>query len=261
MLSVIIPARNEPYLQATVNDLLAKARGDVEITVVLDGYWPDPILKDDKRLRQIHYSTPRGMRNAINSAVRVSKGEYLLKCDAHCMFDQMYDEKLIKYCEPTWVVVPVRYTLNPKNWTRDNRPHEFQYIRQRDFKGKGWPEYAERVNGEMLCDLMTTQGSCWFMHKKFFEDIGGLDEKNFGTMGREAQEVCLKTWLSGGRFVLSRHTWYAHWSKPVEYVISARQEKYKSSQYILEAFKPGVWPKQTRSLEWLIQKFSPVPTW
>ena len=58
------------------------------------------------------------------------------------------------------------------------------------------------MQGEKIVDLMTTQGSCWFMHKEFFDFIGGEDEDNYGTMGAEAQEICLKTWLSGGRFVL-----------------------------------------------------------
>lgn len=36
--SVIIPSRNGmPYTQKTVDDLIAKAEGDIEIIVVLDG--------------------------------------------------------------------------------------------------------------------------------------------------------------------------------------------------------------------------------
>jgi len=54
--SVVIPSRNEPYLSNTVNDLLTKAKEDIEVIVVLDGYWPDPILQDDKRLIFIHRS-------------------------------------------------------------------------------------------------------------------------------------------------------------------------------------------------------------
>ena len=66
MISVIIPARNEPYLQQTIDDLFKKASGEIEVTAILDGYWPQPILRDDKRLRLIHYYPARGMRNAIN---------------------------------------------------------------------------------------------------------------------------------------------------------------------------------------------------
>ena len=37
-LSIIIPARNEVYLNRTIKDLQDKATGDIEIIVVLDGY-------------------------------------------------------------------------------------------------------------------------------------------------------------------------------------------------------------------------------
>lgn len=100
--SVIIPARNEPYLQQTIDDLFSKAKGEIEIIVVLDGWWPFQPLKDRPNLILIHRGSPQGMRPAINSAARISKGEYLLKCDAHCMFDEGFDEKLKKDCEIDW---------------------------------------------------------------------------------------------------------------------------------------------------------------
>jgi glycosyltransferase involved in cell wall biosynthesis len=259
--SVLIPARNEPYLQQTIDDLFAKAQREIEIIVILDGYWPNPVIKDHKNLKLIHFAPARGMRHAINAAARIAQGKFLLKCDAHCMFDEKFDEKLTLDCDESTVLVPVRYTLDPATWTRDNKAHEFQYIRKEDFKGKGWPEFASRVKGQALCDLMTTQGSCWFMRKETFSKLGGLDDEHFGQMGREAQEVSLKAWLSGGKFLLTRRTWYAHWSKPVEHVISMKKDKLKSAAYILRAFEDGRWKQQLYPLSWLIEKFSPVPTW
>ena len=49
--SIIIPARNEVFLQKTVSDLLTKAEGDIEVIVILDGYWPTPQLIEDTRLK------------------------------------------------------------------------------------------------------------------------------------------------------------------------------------------------------------------
>ena len=77
MVSVVIPARNERFLQNTIDDLLSKAQGEVEIVAVLDGYWPDPPLKDDPRLKIIHRGEARGMRDAINSAAAISSGEFI----------------------------------------------------------------------------------------------------------------------------------------------------------------------------------------
>ena len=63
-LSVIIPARDEPYLSKTVDDILEKAAGDIEVIVVLDGYWPNPALKNDSRVILIHKTESQGMRHA-----------------------------------------------------------------------------------------------------------------------------------------------------------------------------------------------------
>jgi len=112
MVSVIIPARNEQFLEKTINDLLAKAEGEIEIIVVLDGYWPNPGLKDDPRVTLLHRGQSRGMRDAINSAVAIAKGEYIMKTDAHCMFGEGFDVKLVADHKPNWLVVPRRYRLD-----------------------------------------------------------------------------------------------------------------------------------------------------
>ena len=264
LVSVIIPARNEPYLQRTIDGILNAASGEVEITAVLDGYWPEPVLRDDDRVRLIHFSESRGMRAAINAAARVSQGEYLLKCDAHCLFCKDFDLLLAKDCiHQDWTIVPRRYRLNVENWEAiTDKVYDFQYIRKNDLKGKDWPEYAERaIEGQYIFDLMTSQGSCWFMHRDRFWELGGLDDVNYGAMGREAQEVCLKSWLSGGRYALNRNVWYAHWSKDRGLYHGMKGEKQKSVQFALDCWTGNKWPMQKHDLDWLVGRFAPVPTW
>src|SRR5947208_3425140 len=85
--SVIIPSRSDQWLQKTVDDLFAKAEGEVEVIVVYDGRWADPILKDHPNLIQIHHgilSDNLGMRESINVGVAVSKGEYIMVIDEQC---------------------------------------------------------------------------------------------------------------------------------------------------------------------------------
>ena len=57
--SVVIPARNEQYLQKTVDDVFAKSRGDIEVIVVLENYWPIPSLKDHPKQTIIHNTRHR----------------------------------------------------------------------------------------------------------------------------------------------------------------------------------------------------------
>jgi len=263
MLSIVIPARFEKYLQQTIYSILGAATGEIEIIAVLDGYWPDPPIEDKPNVHLIHFPEPRGMRAAINAGAKLAKGEYLMKCDAHCMFAHAFDEVLKADCEDDWTLVPVRYSLDSNKWTKkEDKKYEFEYISSDDLKGKRWPEYAKRVEGETICDLMTSQGSCWFMRWQRFWDLGGEDEENYGTMGREAQEICLKSWLSGGRYALDRNTWYAHWSKSKsDPRFSHRDEKQKSVKFAKDLWMNDKWPLATRTLQWLVDKFAPVPTW
>ena len=115
-LSVIVPSRNELFLPQTVKDLLTKALGEIEVIVVLDGYWPDPQLPDKDNLILPHRGQARGMRNAINSAPSIASGKYLMKCDGHCMFAEGFDEVLKADCDDDWVVIPRRKRLDAENW-------------------------------------------------------------------------------------------------------------------------------------------------
>ncbi len=75
--SIIIPSRNERFLPQTVDDIFRNAAGDIEVIVVLDGYWPDPILADRPNLTLIHFSQARGMRPAINAGAAAARGRAL----------------------------------------------------------------------------------------------------------------------------------------------------------------------------------------
>jgi glycosyltransferase involved in cell wall biosynthesis len=123
LVSVVIPARNEPYLKKTILDLLEKAAGEIEIIVNLDGYWPAPEdIVDNPKVIYIHRSKALGMRAGINSGVAIAKGEYILKSDAHCMFICAgFDSVLKQDIKDNWVVVPRRYPLDPEKWQIEER--------------------------------------------------------------------------------------------------------------------------------------------
>ncbi len=267
--SVLIPARNEPYLQQTINDVLLTASGGVEIIVVLDGYWPQPTIEDHPDVILIHRSEPMGMRHAINSAASVATGKYLMKLDAHCKLADGWDDTLKANCQESWVSIPRRFDLVPDRWRRKvKEPVDYHYLscpwgdKYPYMKGRVWKERALSRSMVDVDDEMTTQGSCWFMHRSHFENtIGGLDDELFGGFGQEAQEVCNKTWLSGGRVVVVKTTWYAHWNKPNRGYSLAKGQHDHARQVSLDYWTNNKWPGQTRPLSWLIEKFSPVPTW
>lgn len=271
--SVIIPSRNELFLPQTVEDLLNKATGDIEIITVLDGYWHIPQLIDDPRLHIIHLGKARGLRNAINFAVAISKGKYIFKIDAHCLLDEGYDVKLASDCEENWVSVPRRYSLDAENWVRKTK-HWIDYLylecpdvsKSGDLAGIVWKDknYNEELEKILIDDLLTFQGSCWFMHRDYFYELDLMDEKNYGTFRKEPQELSFKSWLSGGRVVRNKNTWYAHLHKGKRYRRGyhlSKSDWRKGDTYNKKWLTDSAWDKQTKSFKWLIDKFMPMPGW
>lgn len=276
-ISVILPSRNERFLPETVNDVLAKAKGDIEIIPVLDGYTLDVPLSDDPRVKPVHIPVGEGMRPAICHGAAAATGDYIMKLDAHCMVDEGFDMKLLTHMQDDWLVIPRRYSLDPINWSIKNTgkspvdAHFLSYPFELDRPGHGlhgtvWNERARNRKTILIDDEMSSQGSCWFTKHTYFDRIlNPMDVANYGSFINEFQEVGCKIWLSGGRVVINKHTWYAHLHKGKEfgrgYFIDKR-EFGRGSRYCIWFWMTNQqFPGQIRDFKWLIEKFWPVPTW
>jgi glycosyltransferase involved in cell wall biosynthesis len=277
--SVVIPSRNERFLNETINDVFDKASGDVEAIAVLDGYWPDPMPQARKNLILLHHGTPRGLRAASNEGVGIAKGKYILKIDAHCMFQKGYDEILQANMQPNWVVIPRRHSLDPINWAIENNgkpPRDYHALCFPDPKkdhdwgmhGIEWPQRVkERMNNSAydIDDTMSCQGSAWFMEKKWFTDfLHGMNEHGYGTFAQEFQEIGNKTWLGGGEVKVNKKCWYAHLHKGKTYGRMYHQnsnEIVDGHNYSAWFWATNQWKDRIHDLGWLVEKFWPVPTW
>src|SRR3989304_9808771 len=118
MLSVIIPTYNDPFLKKTIDSILENAQGEIEIIPILDGYSLPTPLKSDPRVKVINIPLNQGMRPAINVGIEASDGDYIMKCDAHCLFAPGFDVTIIKNCAKNWLMIPRRYSLDVINWQR-----------------------------------------------------------------------------------------------------------------------------------------------
>ncbi len=292
MLSVIIPSRNQsswPFTQKTIDDLFKKPENEIEVIIVLDGYMPDPPLKERKNLIIIHNIESKGMRQGINMAASIAKGKYIMKCDDHCAFGQGYDKILSEDCDENWLSVPSRYSLNEDNWLNgeDGKlikkygPIEYLYLtypynldEQFGFglHGKKWRgengysgsffTLEKKRKHILIDDMLSCQGSCWFMHKKYFEYIGKMDEGYH--QHQEAEELVFKTWLSGGRCIINKKTWYAHLHKGKRWrrgYFMGKSTLTKSIIYSTDMWMNNKWSGQTKKLKWLIDKFWPLELW
>ena len=268
-LSVIIPARNEIYLEKTIRNVLENIRGNTEILVVLDGYIPDPqIVTNDDRVYFIHNPESIGQRQAINQAARFSNSKYIMKLDAHCAVDEGFDVKLMADCEYDWTVIPRMYNLDIDTWLpKRHKRTDYMYIGWND-KGELRSLYytkdeyrAWHRRTELIDDTMGCMGPCFFMHKERFWELGGCDEGH-GGWGSQGIEVALKAWLSGGSLKVNKNTWFAHWFRGhigFPYPLKGSDVK-RALEHSMDLWLNNKWEKQTRKLSWVLNKFNP-PSW
>lgn len=114
-LTVMIPARNEEFLGRTIQDVLEHIKGNTEIIVILDGYLPDPPLRPDPRVTIIYNPVAVGQRGATNQAVRIAKGKYVMKIDAHVALDDGFDVKMLdayKRLDDNVTMIPLMRNLH-----------------------------------------------------------------------------------------------------------------------------------------------------
>jgi glycosyltransferase involved in cell wall biosynthesis len=297
-LSVLIPARNEMFLSNTIDSVLANSSDRTEVIVVADGAWPNPVLKDHPRVTLIHNTVPVGQRAAVNQAARLSTAKFIMKLDAHCAVDKDFDLKLMSNIKYNWTVVPRLYNLHVFNWKcracglekyqgptpskcekcgsadvfrdmiyqpRWNRRSDFMRF-DKDLHFQYWKAYEKRPESKGdIADVMGNLGACFFMYRERYWDLGGMDE-NHGSWGQMGTEVSCKAWLSGGRQVVNKTSWYSHlfrtqggdfgfpYPNPQSNIDKARA-------YSKDLWLNGKWPLACRKIDWILDKFGPVPGW
>ena len=294
-LSIIIPSRSEEFLKNTVEDILKNKRGDTEIIVGLDGEWSNPPLEDHPDVNIIYYPKSIGQRAMMNRCAKLSSARYVMKVDAHCSFDEGFDVKMMDAFKETgdnvtmvsvmknlhafdWKcykcgkrvyqdkdsVCPVCGTQMKKKmlWRAKRSPNSTSYRFNNQLEFKYFGEYKEKQKGDLV-ESMSLQGSCFMATRENYWEKELCDE-SWGSWGGQGAEVSIKTWLSGGRVICNKRTWYAHLfrTKPnfsFPYANPAR-EQLKAKNALRDTFFNSKFDKQIYPLSWLIEKFSP-PDW
>lgn len=260
MLSVIIPCYNDKDLQRTIDDICAKAGGEIEIIVVLDGFHQEvsnaTVLENQKQI---------GMRASINKGVENSKGDWLMKCDAHCMFDKDFDVKVLSSIEKDWIVIPRRYKLDTDKWELcDEKPIDYERLFIDNLEKIGGVEWRSRTKERadiMLDETMVFQGSCWFMSRAHWDWLGGLQEEGYGTFTQEPIELALKTWLGGGKVMVNKNTWYAHKHRKfgrTTLKLTSSEEVKSGNKYSQDFWLNNRWERRVHDLKWLMERFNLV---
>lgn len=301
-LSVIIPARNEMFLARTVEDILQNKRGKTEIIVGLDGAWADPVIKDHPDVTILHSGIDLGQRAITNQCVRLSKARYIMKADAHCAFDEGFDVKMMdafKEVGNNVTMIPSMKNLHAfdwkcmkcgKKWYQGPTPKECPNCDNKtDFKRKMvwqprrgttssffrfdkdmhfqyWRELGHRPESQgELAETMSIQGSCFMLTRDKYWELDICSEQ-FNSWGQQGVEVACKTWLSGGRVLVNKRTWYAHMFRTqggdFSFPYKNPEDKIQANRDLSkQLFRDNKWDKATRDFQWLLDKFAPIPDW
>jgi len=296
-LSILIPARNEEWLARTVEDILLNKTGNTEIIVVLDGEWAAPPIPQHDHVTVLFNPESVGQRAATNQAARISNAKYIMKADAHCAFGPGFDTILMEDMEPDWTVVPRMYNLHVFDWQckgcqartyQGPQPTKCQHCDGSDFERVivwqprrtrrtdfarfdsnlrfgYWRAYEKRqaAAGD-IADLMCCVGACWMMERARYWELGGMDERH-GSWGQMGVEVACKSWLSGGRQVVNKKTWFAHLFRTQQgfgfpYPLTGKAVS-QARQHSRNLWQGNQWELAKYPLEWLIKKFAPIPGW
>jgi len=155
-------------------------------------------------------------------------------------------------------------------WINDNlrmkyfdRPSLEPYGDTRELKKRCSHKIMDWAKGD-ITDVMTCIGAGFFMHRKRYWELDGMDEEH-GSWGQMAVELSMKAWLSGGRMVVNKRCWFAHLARtqkgfgfPYSHKKGAIDHARKRSE---EMWFKGTWPKAIHKYDWLVKKFAPLPGW
>lgn len=292
-LSILIPARNEMFLVRTIEDLLQNIEGDTEILVGLDGQWSEPGIPANHRVKILYFPDSIGQRAITNYLARLSNAKYLMKVDAHCSFDKGFDVKMMEVMQDDWTMAPLMRNLHAFDWVCQNGHRRYQgpsgpcqecnletkrdilwlpkpnvrncsYRFDKDLHFQYFNEYKRKQKGDLV-ESMSLQGSCFMMTRQKYWELNICDEGH-GSWGQQGTEVACKTWLSGGKVIINKKTWYAHLFRTqggdfgFPYPQSGRQVEH-AREYSKKLFLENNWDKAIHPLQWLVDKFAPVPGW
>ncbi len=264
LVSIIIPSRNEKYLDRTIIDILKKASGPVEVIAVLDGY-------DTERIagaKYVYHPEPIGMKYAINSAAEIATGQYIMKLDGHCIVAPGFDTQLKADHQDNWIQIPRRHPVLEDEWLPNFESHiDYEYwifplrYPNTSLHGFRWLTRQEQRKDILIDDTLTFQGSGWFMTREWWDRCAFMQDEGYNELhAQEAAYLGTRTWLDGGRVVVNKKTWYAHLFKSKQAGRGYHMDERKRRKCYQYSYQHWVHEHKEGFIQ-LIEKFWPLPGW
>lgn len=183
------------------------------------------------------------------------KGGICDKCGSENTKQEMvWQNRRGKAVDYMWFDTEFKFSYFDNNYLRPYGPDaKVKY----HHKHRDWAK--DKITDQMVCI-----GACWMMHRERYWEIGGMDE-NHGSWGQMGVELACKSWLSGGRQVVNRNTWFAHLFRTTKklgfpYHLSGKAIQ-KARKYSQNIWTNNLWDKAVHPLSLMIKKFAPLPGW
>lgn len=198
MISIIIPVYNQAdKLPFCLDSLLAQTHQDLEVIVVNDGS-TDNSLSQAKRYKnkfkdkgipyKILSQSNKGAPAARNRGWRISRGNYLLFCDADAhlvpkaleeMLDILHQKPEVSFVYSNFQWGRKHFRLFPFDKEKLKRMpyiHTMSLVRARDFPKQGWDEDIKKLQDWDLWLTMSEQGyhGYWLNKTLFHIQTGGV---------------------------------------------------------------------------------------
>ena len=195
--SVFITARNEKYVNKTIEKVLENSTGNIEVWVGLDRFTCDII--EDPRVNVFKDENIKGKRSILNKMTELSTGKYLLFLHSHCYPSMGFDTLLKCACEDDTIAWSQVSELDEETWEpKENKWGQCYLDDNFSWRWKNQPNLIEKTKKLLPTECLTS--IAWMINKETFIKLGKFDEK-IGQHGFEEAEWVFKM-KDKGRFVL-----------------------------------------------------------
>jgi glycosyltransferase involved in cell wall biosynthesis len=155
------------FLKRAIESVLNQDYQPLEIIVVDDASEDESeeVLKDfssdsDSSIRIIRQSSNRGLTVCCNTAIRASKGEFVMRLDA----DDYLEPSAVRKMADALAAEPTAVLVFPDYWEVDSRDAVIRRVQRHDFSAL-----------ESLSEL-PAHGACTMVRREFLDRFGGYDE-------------------------------------------------------------------------------------
>lgn len=254
LVSVIIPSRNDPYLERTIQSVQENAAGPIEVIVAMDGT-EDGDIKEADGLKVIRAEEAVGKRAIVNTAAKIAKGKYLFIIDAHCTMSYGWDTKMKCACGENDLVHCRIQALNLETFELvPGHIYSHVYLDNKLIE-KWWSKEPLDKIEEAMCFT----GCGWMIQKDRYWSLGGYSDLELGQFGYEGPEWALKVQLDNerpGKLFLRTDVICGH-----IFGTNTKNNLYQPQMMPHDEYYQYMMDKYGAQIPTLVERFWPVPTW